>query len=97
MSVNDHDFGSDNAEMEWEFDAAGNPSIVNYQVRGYNVRRRRQSYSLSLDYDLAKGHKLFFTALHNDRRDWENRYRLRYKDIVDNGDGTYTAEVRRQS
>ena len=97
MSVNDHDFGSDNAEMEWVFDANGNPSIVDYQVRGYNVRRLRQSYSLSLDYDLADGHKLFFTALHNDRKDWENRYRLRYKDIEDNGDGTYTAEVRRQT
>lgn len=97
VSVNDHDFGSDNAEMEWEFDDAGNPSIVDYQVRGYNVRRLRQSYSLSLDYDLAKGHKLFFTALHNDRKDWENRYRLRYKDIESNGDGTYNAEVRRQA
>ncbi len=97
ISVNDHDFGSDNAEMEWEFDAAGNPSIVDYQVRGYNVRRLRQSYSLSLDYDLANGHKVFFTALHNDRKDWENRYRLRYRDIASNGDGTYTAEVRRQT
>lgn len=97
VSVNDHDFGSDNAEMEWEFDDQGNPSIVDYQVRGYDVRRLRQSYSLSLDYDLAKGHKLFFTALHNDRKDWENRYRLRYKDIESNGDGTYTAEVRRQT
>ena len=45
--------------MEWVFDANGNPSIVDYQVRGYNVRRLRQSYSLSLDYDLADGHKLF--------------------------------------
>lgn len=97
VSVNDHDFGSDNAEMEWVFDDAGNPSIVDYQVRGYDVRRLRQSYSLSLDYNLAKGHKLFFTALHNDRKDWENRYRLRYKDIESNGDGTYTAEVRRQT
>ena len=97
VSVNDHDFGSDNAEMEWEFDADGTPSIVDYQVRGYNVRRLRQSYSLSMDYNLAKGHTLFFTALHNDRKDWENRYRLRYKDIEDNGDGTYTTEVRRQT
>lgn len=97
VSVNDHDFGSDNAEMEWEFDDQGNPSIVDYQVRGYNVRRLRQSYSLSLDYKLAQGHTLFFTALHNDRKDWENRYRLRYKDIEANGDGTYTAEVRRQT
>ncbi|MEC8693445.1 MAG: TonB-dependent receptor [Bacteroidota bacterium] len=97
VSVNDHDFGSDNAEMEWEFDDQGNPSIVDYQVRGYNVRRLRQSYSLSLDYKLAQGHTLFFTALHNDRKDWENRYRLRYKDIESNGDGTFTAEVRRQT
>lgn len=34
VSVNDHDFGSDNAEMELEFDENGNPSIVDYQVRG---------------------------------------------------------------
>lgn len=97
VSVNDHDFGSDNAEMEWEFDENGNPSILDYQVRGYEVRRLRQSYSMSLDYNLAEGHKLFFTALYNDRKDWENRYRLRYKDIESNGDGTYTAEVRRQT
>lgn len=95
-SVYDHDFGSDNVEFEWDIDENGY-AMTDYQVRAYDVRRLRQSYSLGLDYRLAKGHTLFFNGIYNNRKDWENRYRLRFKDIEEDDNGNTIAEVRRQS
>ena len=94
-SVHDHNLGSDNAEFEWDIDENGQ-AITDYQVRGYDVRRLRQSYSLGMDFRIANGHTLFFNGIYNNRKDWENRYRLRFNDI-ETENGVTTAEIRKQT
>jgi TonB-dependent receptor len=95
-SVFDHDFGSDNTEFEWSIDENGG-SLTDYQVRTYDVRRLRQSYSLALDYRLGKGHTLFFNGIYNNRKDWENRYRLRFNDIEEDDNGNLISNVERET
>jgi TonB-dependent receptor len=95
-SVHDHNLGSDNAEFEWDIDENG-AAISNYEVRGYNIRRLRQSYSLGLDYRISNGHKIFFNGIYNNRKDWENRYRLRITDIETDSLGVTTGQIRHQT
>lgn len=83
--------GSDNTEFEY---VVKKDKVVldNAQIRQYFVTRRRQSYSASFDYDFNKNHQLFFKGIYNRRDDWENRYRLTFKDIS-KGEGAMTARV----
>ena len=84
--------GSDNTEFEYEEDDEGNIVLSEAQIRQYYVTRQRQSYSMALDYDFNANHKIYFKSLYNRRHDWENRYRLSYKDMMD-GAGNMKAEM----
>nr|WP_319397399.1 TonB-dependent receptor [uncultured Carboxylicivirga sp.] len=88
-----HQLGSDNIEAEWGEDG----TMKDFQVRTYNVQRERQSYSASFDYTINKNHTLELKGMYNHRKDWENRYRLQYKDIEEDEDGNMIAEIRRQT
>ncbi|MFC0875098.1 TonB-dependent receptor [Saccharicrinis sp. FJH2] len=89
--------GSDNIEGEWE-KGDGMSYMTDFQVRTYNVQRERQSYSASFDYNFNANHKIELKGIYNHRKDWENRYRLRFKDIEYNDDdGVWEAEMRRQT
>ncbi|MBS2099458.1 TonB-dependent receptor [Carboxylicivirga linearis] len=88
-----HQLGSDNIEAEWD----ENGNMVDFQVRTYEVQRERQSYSASFDYAINENHTLEFKGIYNRRKDWENRYRLQYKDIELDDDGNMVAEIRRQT
>lgn len=93
-SAYDNRLGSDDTEAEWtKTDNKIHPS--GFQNRQYFLERFRQSYSTSIDYKLNKNHTLFAKGIYNWRKDWENRYRLEYKDIEADG-GQYISEVRRQ-
>jgi TonB-dependent receptor len=99
MSIHDHHLGSDNFEPFWNYsdenDKDATAFLEQMEVRQYYIQRLRQSYSLALDYQISPNHKLIAQGMYNHRNDWENRYRLRIKDIE--WDGTqYVAEVRRQ-
>lgn len=78
-SYNNHTFGSDNFEGVWS--ETSNPDypvvLSSFDLRKYDVQRIRRSASLSLDFDLAKGHSIYVNSMFNWRDDWENRYRLR--------------------
>ena len=76
-SVQDHKLGSDNIEAEWEDDG----TMKEFQIRQYYVQRLRQSYSASFDYVFSLDHKIDVKAMFNHRNDWENRYRVVYKDL----------------
>jgi TonB-dependent receptor len=78
-SYNNHNFGSDNFEGVWaETNNPQYPAVLSgYDLRKYDVQRIRRSASLSLDYELAKGHNVYFNSMYNWRDDWENRYRFR--------------------
>lgn len=83
-----HDFGSDNAEFEWDRTADGTPFLTNAQIRKYDVQRIRQSASLSLDYRLGANSTIFLRSMYNLRDDWENRYRVIYSGLsAPNADG----------
>ena len=76
-SVQDHKLGSDDIEAEWD----ENGQMTDFQVRTYLVQRLRQSYSAAFDYEFNPNHKIDAKIMYNHRNDWENRYRLRYKDL----------------
>lgn len=95
-SIHDHKFGSDNTEFEWEEDDNGNLYTSNFEVRQYALERLRQSYSLSLDYKIDNNHLIYVNGLYNNRKDWENRYRLRYTKLEQTEDG-WEAEIRRDN
>ena len=95
-SSKDHVFGSDNAEFEWDFEDVNNPYVFNYEVRQYDVRRLRQNVSANLDFRLAPGHTIFVQSMYSNRKDWENRYRLRMQTERED-DGSYSAQIRMQT
>ncbi len=72
--------GSDNTEFTY---LVKDDKVVldDMQIRQYYVTRERQSYSLSLDYDINAKNKIYFKGIYNRRNDWENRYRITYKAI----------------
>lgn len=78
-SYNNHNFGSDNYEAVWaQTTNAKYPVVLSgFDLRKYDVQRVRRSISMALDYELAKGHNIYFNTMYNWRDDWENRYRLR--------------------
>lgn len=75
--------GSDNTEFEYVQDKDDPTKIVldDAQVRQYFVTRQRQSYSLNLDWNINPLNRISFKGLYNRRHDWENRYRVQYKNL----------------
>ncbi len=76
-SVQDHMMGSDDLEAEWD----DNGTMKEMQVRTYEIQRLRQSYSGSIDYNFNANNKIEAKVMYNHRNDWENRYRVVYKDL----------------
>ncbi|ANW96175.1 hypothetical protein AXE80_07745 [Wenyingzhuangia fucanilytica] len=90
-SLQSNDFGSDNVEFEWAGDA-NNAVVSGQDIRRYDVKRVRQSVALNLDYKINNNNTIFFNTVLNNRKDWENRYRLEIKDIEETAPGVYTAD-----
>lgn len=80
-SSQDHRLGSDNCEGSWKMTKKGVIFPDEWQIRLYHIRRLRQSISLAADYSLDEdeNNTLFFDIIYNHRKDWENRYRLKYE------------------
>ncbi len=95
VSAYDNHLGSDNIEAEWKKEGSKvYPS--EFQNRQYYLERFRQSYSASIDYKINQNHTIVAKGIYNRRKDWENRYKLQYKDIEPDGD-KYIAEIRRET
>lgn len=92
-SHNTVDYGSDNVEFEW--DDSKEDFIKEQDIRRYDVKRTRRSISLNLDYNFDVNNILYFKSMYNSRDDWENRFRVRFDDIDDKGDGTL--RIRKQT
>ena len=92
-SHNTVDYGSDNVEFEW--DDSAEDEIKEQDIRRYDVKRTRRSVSLNLDYNIDANNSLYFKSMYNSRDDWENRFRVRFDDIDDRGDGTL--RIRKQT
>ena len=94
VSYQNSPIGSDDVEFEYDRNEdTGEIFITDAETRQYYVTRQRQSYSLSLDYDINPNHKLFFKGIYNRRHDWENRYRISYKDLDKSADGEAEVEI----
>ncbi|QZE12742.1 TonB-dependent receptor [Halosquirtibacter laminarini] len=96
VSYQNNELGSDNIEAEWENSDQG-MYTSDFQIRQYYIQRERVSYSSTVDLKLNPNHTIKATGIYNQRKDWENRYRLRYKDVTLQDDGSYVAEMRRQT
>ncbi len=83
--------GSDNTEFSYLV-KGDEVKIDDIQIRQYYVTRERQSYSLSLDYDINPDNRIYLKGIYNRRNDWENRYRLTFKGLSD-GDGKMSARI----
>ncbi len=97
LAYHNNPIGSDNIEASWSEDDNGGAYVDEFEIRQYYVHRERQSYSLSLDWKFNENHRIELRGMYNRRNDWENRYRLTYKDIAPEADGTATAFLRRQT
>ncbi|PTN08675.1 TonB-dependent receptor [Mangrovibacterium marinum] len=85
--------GADDLEAEW--DQSDNGLIMTeLQVRTYWVQRLRQSYSAAFDYAFNPSHKIEAKVMYNHRNDWENRFRVVYKDLDEAGDSKIEREVK---
>lgn len=102
----DNNLGSDNLEAEWTYNDANDNGVFDanetafpeeIQLRQYYLQRIRQSYSASLDYKFNANHTIFLKGMYNHRNDWENRYRSVYKDIEQDENGQWIAELERQT
>ena len=89
-SVNQHQFGSDNMEGEWEYEVESplteddievDPYMVEQDIRTYIVERVRRSVQATVDYELDKNNTIILRGMYNWRDDWENRYRLTWQDL----------------
>lgn len=85
-------------EFEYDVNKKGEVVMVEAQKRQYYVTRERQSYSLAFDYDINPNHRLTLQGIYNRRHDWENRYRVTYKDLDktgldDEGDMQQSAQI----
>lgn len=97
-SLNSNDYGSDNVEFEWyQNEDTGDVFIAEHDIRRYDVRRDRMSISLNLDFEADKNNTFYFKSIFNQRKDWENRYKLRYTDMEAEDMFTGTATVERQT
>lgn len=103
-SIHDHNLGSDNIEAEWTYEDANDNDkydegeevwTEDFQVRQYYLQRIRRSVSLSFDYKFDENNTIYITGMYNSRDDYENRYRLRYKDIE--YDGGWVTEILRET
>ncbi|WP_163709534.1 TonB-dependent receptor [Mangrovibacterium lignilyticum] len=85
--------GSDDLEAEW--DESDNGMIMTeLQVRTYYVQRLRQSYSAAFDFEINPSNKIEAKMMYNHRNDWENRFRVVYKDLDETGDSKIEREVK---
>lgn len=89
-SINQHDFGSDNVEGEWEKEVESplseedievDPYLAEMDIRAYLVKRIRRSIQTSIDYKFDKNNTIILRGMYNWRDDFENRYRLRWEDL----------------
>tara|TARA_B100001559_G_scaffold270243_1_gene238173 strand:+ start:1 stop:2715 length:2715 start_codon:yes stop_codon:yes gene_type:complete len=99
-SVQTRNYGSDNIEFEWNNpdDWAEEGAIGEHDIRRYDVKRKRRSVGLNLDYEIDDNNSLFIKTIYNHRDDWENRFRLRVSKIDDwYADPSEGVRVRKQT
>ncbi len=97
MNYQDRKFESDNTEGEYDELDNGDLFMVQQQRRKYYVDRTRIGANLNLDWHPDADSKYYMRTLYSDYQDAETRQNtvidFDTDDVVDNGDGTYSAPV----
>ncbi|MFA8341495.1 MAG: TonB-dependent receptor [Rhodothermaceae bacterium] len=97
-SYHDHHLGSDNTEGEWAFDDNNKIYAKEWDIRKYDLIRERISFTGAVDFKFSPTSKIILSGIYNNRKDWENRFRLRYKLDEPNAQGiSEETEIRRQT
>lgn len=96
-SYQNKDFGSDNSEGVW-VEEDGNIFPEEWDLRRYDLQRIRKSVALSLDYRLNSNSVIYLRSMYNNRNDFENRFRARFKLGEPDAQGiSQQTEIRRQT
>jgi len=97
-SYHNHHLGSDNTEGEWDFDDNKKIYAKEWDIRKYDLIRQRLSFTGAVDFKFSPTSKVILSGIYNNRKDWENRFRLRYKLGEPNAQGiSEKTEIRRQT
>lgn len=96
-SYYDQVYGSDNKEGVWGQTTTGAAYLQQFDIRRYDVQRRRRSASGSFDWRFNATNTVMFRSIYNSRDDWENRFRTRLVLSAPDTAGLQRAEVRRQT
>ncbi len=91
-SINNNKLGSDNVEAEWDLED-DEIYLKEFEIRQYYLQRIRQSYSASLDFKINENHTLYLKSIYNRRKDWENRYKNKFKSAGPPEEGVYKGKV----
>jgi len=96
-SYQNKDFGSDNSEGAW-VEENGNIFPEEWDFRRYDLQRVRKSIALSLDYRPSSNSVIYLRTMYNNRNDFENRFRARFKLEEPDAQGvSQETEIRRQT
>jgi TonB-dependent receptor len=97
-SYHNNDFGSDNVEADWS-EENGQAYVEELQIRRYDVQRIRRSLSVTADHQMSPTNKITLRGISNHRDDFENRFRVSYKDMsLPGADGLAPeVEIRRET
>ncbi|MDO6739180.1 TonB-dependent receptor [Wenyingzhuangia sp. 2_MG-2023] len=97
-SSQSNEFGSDNVEFEWDKNDNDELVVKEHDIRRYDLTRQRQSIALNLDYKINNENTIYFHSVLNNRKDWENRYRVQFKDVESKDNPMlYSTEVVRET
>lgn len=94
LNINDNVYGSDNIEAVWGRTNSGKLYLTEHDIRIYDVRRMRRSFQVTSDWKINKKNTIILNVMNNSRDDWENRFRIRMRDIAEQADGTFRGRAR---
>ncbi len=97
INYQDRKFESDNTEGEYDELDSGDLFMIQQQRRKYYVDRTRMGANLNLDWHPDADNRYYMRTLYSEYKDAETRQNTVIDfdagDVVDNGDGTYSAPV----
>ena len=77
--VEEEDDGTLDSTAIYVVGEADGTTLVDLQLRNYNLNRKRMGVTANLDYKLNNNSKIYFRTMLNTYTDWEERDRLRFR------------------
>ena len=77
--VEEEDDGTLDSTAIYVVGEADGTTLIDLQLRNYNLNRKRMGVTANLDYKLNDNSKIYFRTMLNTYTDWEERDRLRFR------------------